>query len=138
MAFGGYLIKKPGESVYFPENLIVWSSYECTPNIRQDKDPKRDIAGVLHRSVVAARASTIKFTTPILHLSEKQQIQTFFNSCMENAAERKFFVEFWDDENNVYKQEHMYMPDVKYTILYHTNDDLVYAPIDYELIGYGY
>lgn len=137
MAFAGYLMRKPNTTTYFPEKLIVWGSYECTPDIRQDKDPMRDISGVLHRSVVPARASTIKFTTPILHLSEKQQIQTFFNSCMVNSAERKVRIEFWDDENNVYKTEYMYIPDIKYTIMYHTANDIVYAPVDYELIGYG-
>ena len=138
MAFNGYLIRKPGSTTYFPERLIVWSSYECTPNIRQDKDPTRDMSGVLHRAVVPARASTIKFSTPSLHLAEKQEIQAFFNACMVSSAERKVQIEFWDDENNVYKIETMYMPDVKYTIIYHTADDIVYAPIDFELIGYGY
>ena len=137
MAFNGYLIGKPGTSLRFPEQLIVYSSYECMPNIRQDKDPTRDMSGVLHRAVVPARASTIKFSTPSLHLSEKMEIQAFFNSCMVNSAERKVRVEFWDDENNVYKIEYMYLPDIKYTILYHTDDDIIYAPVEYELIGYG-
>lgn len=138
MAFAGYLIKKPGTTTYFPENLIVWGSYEATPNIRQDKEPTRDLSGVLHRAVVPARASTIKFTTPILHLSEKEQIQTFFSGCLVNSAERSYRIEFWDDENNIYKTETMYMPDVTYQVLYHTATDIIYAPVEYELIGYGY
>ena len=139
MAFNGYLMRKAGTSpyTYFPERLIVASSYQVTPNIRQDKDPTRDLSGVLHRAVVSARPSTIKFSTRELHLSDLQEIQTFFNACMVNSAERKIQLTFWDVDSNGYKTEYMYIPDVTYTIVYHTNNDIVYAPVDFELIGYG-
>ena len=56
MAFSGYLIRKPGSTTtYFPEDLIVASSYVVVPNIRQDKDPTRDLSGKLHRAVVSAK-----------------------------------------------------------------------------------
>ena len=130
-------MRKPGTSTYFPEKLIVASSYQVTPNIRQDKDPTRDLNGVLHRAVVSAKPSTIKFQTRELHLDDKTTIQTFFNACMVNSAERKIQLQFYDPESNSYKTEYMYIPDVTYTIVYHTNNDIIYAPIDYELIGYG-
>lgn len=138
MAFNGYLIKKPSANVYFPEDLIVYSSYQVTPNIRQDKDPMRDLSGVLHRAVVSARPSTIKFSTPVLHVSDLQRIQNFFSSCMVSEAERKIRIQFWDVDTVGYKIETMYIPDVTYTIVYHTSDDVIYAPVEFELIGYGY
>ena len=131
-------MRKPSENVFFPERLIVASSYQVVPNIRQDKDPTRDLSGVLHRAVVSATPSTIKFSTRELHLADLQEIQAFFSACLLNARERKYRVEFWDTETSTYKVEVMYMPDVTYTIVYHTDDDVIYAPIDYELIGYGY
>lgn len=138
MAFSGYLIKKPGSNVYFPERLIVSSSYQVVPNIRQDKDPTRDLSGILHRAVVSATPSTIKFSTRELHLSDIQEIQAFFTACQVSTKERSIRIQFWDVDSNGYKTETMYIPDVTYTIVYHTNDDIIYAPVDYELIGYGY
>ena len=137
MAFEGYLLRKPGTSTYFPEDLIVASSYQCVPNIRQDKDPKRDMNGVLHRAVVSARPSTIKFQTKELHSADKARIKAFWDACMVSAKERKVRVRFWDTENDEYKTENFYIPDVAYTIVFHTNTDVIYAPLDYELIGYG-
>lgn len=130
-------MKKPSANVYFPERLIVASSYEVTPNRRQDKDPTRDLSGILHRAVVSAMPSTIKFSTKELHLSELQEIQTFFNSCMVSSAEKKIQLTFWDVDSGGYKTEYMYLPDITYTIVFHTNNDIIYAPVDYELIGYG-
>lgn len=138
MAFNGYLIKKPGSNIFFPERLIVASSYQVVPNRRQDKDPTRDLSGILHRAVVSAMPSTIKFSTRELHLADIQDIQAFFSACQVSAKERSIRIQFWDVDNNGYKIETMYIPDVTYTIVYHTNDDVIYAPVDYELIGYGY
>ena len=138
MGFDGYLIRKPNANVYFPERLIVASSYQVTPNIRQDKDPKRDLNGKLHRAVVKAKPSTIKFSTRELHADELHEIKAFFDSCMESSSERKVKVRFWCPDTEEYKTETMYIPDVAYTIVFHTNDDIIYAPIEYELIGYGY
>lgn len=137
MAFGGYLIKKYNANVYFPERLIVWGSYEVSPDKRQDKDPKRDLTGILHRAVVSAKPSTIKFETRELHAADVAEIQSFFNSCMVNSAERKVRLTFWNPDTNSYKSENMYLPDLTYTICYHTNTDIVYAPMEFELIGYG-
>ena len=138
MPFAGYLMRKPGTSTYFPEQYIVWGSYSTTPNRRQDKDPTRNLNGVLHRGVVAAKPTTIKFSVRDgLHLADKQAIQSFFSACTVNAAEKKVQIEFWDDENNTYKTEYMYLPDIAYPIMYHTSNDIVYGGIDFELIGYG-
>ena len=131
-------MRKPGTSTYFPERLIVAGSYQCKPNIRQDKDPVRDLTGVLHRAVVSAKPSTIKFQTRELNLTEKAEIQTFFSACEVSSAERSVQIEFWDMDTDTYKIETMYMPDPEYTIVYHTSNDIIYAPVDYELIGYGY
>ena len=138
MAFNGYLLKKPNASVYFPENLIEWGSWSSSPKRRQDKDSTRDMTGVLHRTVVAAMPSTIKFTTRDgLHLADKQAIQNFFSSCMVSSAERKVYVEFWNDEDNVYQREYMYLPDIEFPIMWHDGNDIVYSAVDFELIGYG-
>lgn len=137
MAFSGYLIRKPSTSTYFPERLIEASSYQVVPNRRQDKEPTRDLNGVLHRAVVQAKPTTIQFRTRELHLADLVEIQAFFSSCMTSSEERKVRIQFWDLESNGYKTENFYIPDITYTIVYHTNDDIIYAPVDYELIGYG-
>ena len=123
--------------MFFPEDLIVAGTYQCVPNIRQDKDPKRDMNGILHRAVVSSRPSTIKFQVKEIYTADKARIKAFFDACMTNAAQRKVRVRFWDTENDVYKTEYMYLPDVTYTVLYHTQTDVLYGPLEYELIGYG-
>ena len=118
MAFAGYLMRKPGTATYFPEQYMVFGSYESTPNQRQDKDPVRDVSGVLHRAVVEGMPSTIKFSVRDgLHLSQKEEIQAFFAACMENALERKVRIQFWNDETNSYSTETFYLPDITYPVM---------------------
>lgn len=139
MAFSGYLMRKPGTNVYFPEKYMVYGSYETTPNQRQDKDPLRDMDGILHRAVVSGKPSRIKFSVRDgLHLAQKAEVQAFFTACTLEASERKVRIQFWNDETNDYQIETFYLPDITYQILYHTDNDIIYSGVDYELIGYGY
>lgn len=131
-------MKKPGSEVYFPEQYMLWGSYASVPKRRQDKDSNRDMTGTLHRNVVSAMPSTITFATlDGLHLAGKQAIQNFFNACMVDTKEKKVYLEFWDEEDNIYRQEYMYLPDIEFPVMYHTANDVIYSSIDYELIGYG-
>lgn len=137
MAFSGYLIKSASSNTYFPERLIVAGSYEVVPDRRQDKDPTRDLNGILHRAVVSAKPSTIKFDTRELHAADVAEIHTFLSACLVNGPERKVRITFWNPDSDSYKTEYMYLPDLTYTIVCHTNSDIVYAPMTLEFIGYG-
>lgn len=136
--FEGYLIKKPGTDLLFPAKYITFGSYKTVPRQRQDKDSYRDYTGLLHRSVVTSQPSGIQFATRDgLDLAAKMEIQNFFEECLVNRNERKYYIEFWDDERNEYRQENMYMPDQTFEILYYTEDNIFYASLEFELIGYG-
>lgn len=136
--FNGYLLKGGVTGTMFPEQYIEFGSYESSPNQRQDKDSTRDMNGILRRNVVLAMPTSIKFTTrDVLPMDGKQAIQAFFNANMVNAAERKVYIEYWNDENNAYETGYFYLPDIRFPVLWHSATTIYYGSIEIDLIGYG-
>ena len=130
--YKGYLLKF-GENV-LPNNYFV--EYSSTPNQRLDSDAERDNSGNLHRTTLPNGKTSILFSTHILHLEDKINLQKIINYSIVNDAQRKCFVEYWDDEENNYNSGYFYIPDIEYNIMDASNTDIIYSPISIELIEY--
>lgn len=133
VAFEGWLLKINGR--LFPEKYIAHGSYSSTPNQQQDEDSYTDSLGELVRNVLPHTRSKIEWTTPMIHLAGKQEMQTFFPG---GSGRIKANVEYWNDEDNAYTTGVFYLPDVKFD--YYDVDpetkDIRYKPIRIGLIEY--
>lgn len=135
MAYNGYLVKVGNYII--PNSFINLDSFEIVPDQRQDIDPYRDSNGKLHRKVVSNKPSAIRFSTVMLHRVEQVALRTGIKNNT-SAAERKASVTYYNPDTDSYDTRDMYFPDVSYTInrVDDVNMDIVYNPINYELIGY--
>lgn len=130
ICFEGYLLKKDG--VLFPPRFIALGSYSATPNQRQDLDSYRDSTGELYRNILPHKVTKIEFTTPPLHLKDKEEL----THLLKNRDQ--FQLEFWDDEEDAYRTGTFYCPDIKFEI-YRTDPrkkDIWYLPIRIAMIEY--
>jgi hypothetical protein len=128
MAFLGYLIKVGSNTI--PLKYISLKSYKSTPNRQIDLDTYRDADGFLRRNILPHRATTIEFSTPYLHLSDKIALQSLLPS------RTKLTLTYWNDETNEYTSGNFYIPDVSYDIYQIDGDDIIYMPIAYKFIEY--
>lgn len=133
MAFEGWLLKINGR--LFPEKYIAHGSYSSTPNQQQDEDSNTDSLGGLVRNVLPHTRTKIEWTTPMIHLAGKQEIQTFFPG---SGGRIEANVEYWNDEDNAYATGVFYLPDIqfKYYDMDPVNKDIRYQPIRIALIEY--
>lgn len=136
MAFQGYLLKSGND--IFPHKYIDYSSWESTPNQREEiKAYRDDNTRNLTRVTAAGRKTAITFKTrDNLTLAEKMEIQNFFTSHETNAAERKVPLTFWNDESNSYKTGYFYRPNTKFQIKSISGKDITYAAIQIDLVEY--
>lgn len=140
--FRGYLLKAVLTNVVFPLNYIQWDTYESTPNQREEiKAYRDDNTRNLTRVTAQGKKSVIKFKTrDRLHLDDKMFIQKWFGDAEEPTQEaheqRKVEIEFWDDEENIYKTGYFYRPNMKFQIVHLTDTDIIYKELQFELIEY--
>ena len=71
----------------FPNNYFA--EYSSTPDQRMDNDAERDDNGSLQRSTLPTGKTSITFSTHILHLNEKINMQNIINSGIVNTVQRK-------------------------------------------------
>lgn len=137
MAFQGYLLKF-GSGV-FPNKYLVPSSYKTTPYQRLELDSYRDANALLHRETIGNYKTKIDFNTKA-NLKEQDKVNMFniFSSGLVNQRERKYYIEYWNDETHSYKQGYFYMPDLEYTIkkIDEKNNTLIYDSIRIAFIEY--
>lgn len=130
--YQGYLLKF-GDTI-FPNNYFA--EYSSTPDQRLDTDAERDDNGNLQRSTLSTGKTSITFSTHILHLNEKINMQNIINSAIVNNAQRKCYVTYWNDETNSYDSGYFYIPDIEFSIMDAGKNDIRYNPISIELIEY--
>lgn len=133
--YKGYLLKFNG--TIFPNHYML--EYSSIPDQRMDVDSERDNLGNLHRSVLPDGKTSIKFSTHILGLNEKIQMQSIIQNAIDTNGipeERKCLVEYWNDETNDYDEGEFYIPDIEYTVLDADANGIRYQPISIELIEY--
>lgn len=136
MAFQGYLLKSAKK--IFPHKYIDYSSWDSTPNQREEiKAYRDDNTRNLTRVTAAGRKTAITFKTrDNLTLAEKKEIQNFFTESETDAAERKIQLTFWNDEDNAYKTGYFYRPNTKFQIKSISGNDIVYGSIQIDLVEY--
>ena len=141
MAFEGYLLKATSGGQLFPHKYMQLASWTTTPNQREEiKAYRDDNTRNLTRVTAAGRKTAIQFKTrPHLHLAEKQEIQQFFTSheyTLQDQAERKIQLTFWNDESNTYETGYFYRPNMEFKIEKITEDDIVYGEFTFDLVEY--
>ena len=134
----GYLIKTTSPEKVLPAKFIEESSYKATPNQREEIKAYRDEnTRDLTRITAAGKKSKIIFATrDNLHLKDKIELQEFFYNAESDHNERKVNLQFWNDEENVYKTGDFYRPDIQFTIKKITDDDIIYNKVEIHLIEY--
>lgn len=130
--YRGYLLKF-GNMVFPNRHFLEFSS---TPDQRMDVNSERDNLGWLHRSVLPNGKTSIVFSTHIMDLDEKIEVQNIINSSLVIPLERKGKVTYWNDETNSYDMGDFYIPDVEYSIMDANETTILYNPITFELVEY--
>lgn len=130
--YKGYLLKFGNTE--FPNNYFA--EYSSTPDQRMDTDAERDDNGSLQRTTLPTGKTSITFSTHILHLDEKINMQNIINSAIVNTVQRKCYVTYWNDETNSYDSGYFYIPDIEFSVMDASKTDIRYNPISIELIEY--
>lgn len=135
--FRGYLYKSVKTGQPFPNQYIQFNTFKTTPNQREEiKAYRDDNTRDLTRITAEGKKSTFKHKTrKSLHLNDIIAIQQWFDGAEESTAEaheqRKVELEYWDNENFVYKSGYFYRPNLEFPIIRIEEDDIIYD--DYEL-----
>ena len=128
--YDGYLLYINGHEI--PSRYLT--EYSTTPLQRQEADAQVDQNGYLKRSTMPHTRTTIKFTTHILALDEKIDLQSRIGYPPD--LQRTVNVEYWNDEINDYSSGTFYLPDVEFSVMDADSDTIYYNPISFELIEY--
>ena len=131
---GSWLIKAGNNII--PNKYIMVETYSATPKQRQDLDPYRDQTGVLHRNVVQNKPSVIKFDTVPMYEFDLRNFLNLIEGAYISEVERKFNLHFYDPEKGTYSEEHVYMVQPEFPILFIRHGYVVYNSISIEFIGY--
>ena len=134
-AFAGYLLQNSlGETI---DEYIEFESYDSTPNQREEIDAWRDDnTRELFRETAEGMKTVIHFTTTELNMEDKEAIQQFFKHATVIDKERKVQLTYWNDEDNAYKTSYFYIADIKFTVSYIEGTNVVYNPIEINLVEY--
>lgn len=135
--WNGYFIKATKTNTIFPMKWIVVDSYETIPNAREEIKAYRDEnTRNLTRVTASGHKTSLKFTVRPLHLADKIKVQKFFTDNESNSTQRKIQLQYWNDEDNVYKTAYFYRPDITFKIKQTTKNDIKYDSFDIDLIEY--
>lgn len=135
MGFNKYLLKFG--NVQFPLKYLMVSSYSVTPDQRTELQTFRTQDNLLHRVINPSYKTRIEFQTiPNMNDQEKVNMFDIIKSGLVSEMERKFKVEYWNDESNSYKTGHFYMPDITFTIKQVDGSNLIYDSVNISLIEY--
>lgn len=132
MEFDGWLLKINGS--VFPNDLIAFESYKCTPDQIMDLDPYRDGNGELHRNALPHTATSIEFSTIPLHLAGAKRLNQF----IQHDARVKCQVEYWNTLTSSYDSGMFYIADTPYEIINvdEKKKDILYKPITITITEY--
>lgn len=134
--FRGYLLKF-GNTV-FPHKYLAQNP-KFTPNQRTEAEAYRDANNDLHRITIDNHKSKFEITTlPGLTLEQKIEIENAMNSGLINRTERKYYIEFWNEDVGVnqYQTGYFYLADVSYSQNKITGNTVEYDAITYTFIQY--
>lgn len=126
--FRGYWLKAVATNKIFPEKYMAEGTWNSTPNQREyikayRDDNTRDLTLV----PAQGKKSVFQFSTrKNLRLKEKIELISFFTDAEYDHINRIVKLEYWDDENNVYKVGDFYRPNMPFKALRHTQTDIIY------------
>lgn len=110
-----------------------------TPDQRTEAEAYRDANNNLWRVTIDNHKSKLEFTTISgLTLEQKNEIETDMLQGRINAVERKYYLQYWNDDVDVgdYEWGYFYLADISYTIRKINSNTIVYDSITYTLIEY--
>ena len=138
MSWRGYFLKAVNSNTIFPNKYINWSSWNATPNQREELVAYRDDnSRDLHRVTANGKKSVFSFTTrDNLKLADKIAILKFFTDNEVDANQRKIQLEYWNDEVSDYRTGYFYRPNMPFKIIHVTDDNIWYDSLTIELIEY--
>lgn len=122
-----------------PNKYLAYESYKITPNQRTELSAYRDQnINKLHRETIPYFKTKIDCDTKPMYEREKMEMQEIMRSGLVNATERKYRVEYYDTENNVYKSGDFYIPDTEFSIIKVDDEanEILYNKIRLALIEY--
>lgn len=135
MGFNGYLLKFG--NVKFPLKYLMVSSYSAAPDQRTELQTFRTEDNQLHRIISPSYKTQIDFQTiPNMTNYEKTEMFKVFRNGLVSDIERKYKVEYWNDETDTYKTGYFYMPDISFTIKQIDGSSLIYDSVSISLIEY--
>lgn len=134
--FKGYFLKF-GDTI-FPHKYLAQGN-ESTPFQRTELEAYRDANILLHRVTSPNHKSTLKITTiPGITLEEKIEIEEVMNRGLLDSIQRKYRVEYWNDDIGVnsYCIGDFYIPNPTFNRQKITDNTIIYDSLTYEFIEY--
>lgn len=131
-AFEGWLLKINGQ--VFPNDLIAFESYKCTPDQIMDLDPYRDGNGELHRNALPHTATSVEFSTHNMYLADVERLNQF----IQHGARVQCDIEYWNPNTSSYVSGRFYIADVPYEIINvdEKRKTILYKPITITITEY--
>lgn len=123
---------------HFPNEYIAYDTWDTNPNQREEiKAYRDDNTRNLTRITAQGKKSTFKFDTrENLHLADIEAIKSFFDSCMQDANQRRVWLQYWNMEELTYKTGMFYIPNASFKIKKITNNDIIFDVHTFDLIEY--
>ena len=134
--FKGYFLKF-GDTI-FPHEYLAQGS-DSTPFQRTEAEAYRDANDDLHRVTIPNHKSTFKITTiPQITLEEKIEIEEVMSRGLLNSIQRKYRVEYWNDDIGVndYCTGDFYIPNPTFSRTKIIDNTIIYDSLTYEFIQY--
>lgn len=134
-AYRGYLLKF-GSSI-LPNDYLAYGNYKCTPYQRTEIETYRDdYTQELFRLTSLGLKTKIDAQIRRMWLKDKIKVQNLLKSGLVDKLQRKYEVEYWNDEDNDYITGYFYIPDTTFSILWAPRNDLLYDFLRLALIEY--
>ncbi|MBQ3691973.1 MAG: hypothetical protein II931_01425 [Clostridia bacterium] len=134
--FKGYFLKF-GDTV-FPHKYLAQGA-ESTPFQRTESTAYRDANNDLHRITIPNHKSKFEITTiPDITLEQKIEIENVMNRGLQNVNERKYLIEYWNDDIGVndYSTGYFYIPNPTFKWQKITDNTIIYDALTYKFIEY--
>ena len=130
--FRGYLIKAVATNETLDSKFIEMGTYKSNPDQREEiKAYRDDNSRDLTRVTADGEKTAFQFSTrKNMHLAEKMELQSWFYRAESNHKQRNIELEFWNDETNSYDRGVFYRPNMEFTIIRYTDDDIIYDALE--------
>lgn len=140
MAFNGYYIKfiKGNTSWIFPMDKMMNDTADFSPYKVMDLDPYYDSTGLLHRNVVEHTSASMKWSTPPMSMTAKNNLMASVRSMYTNAKRRDLTVEYYNDETDAYDTADCYLVEPKFKPKEKNaiTGEMLYNSIEFEVVKY--